>query len=199
MEHAGLRGGNVHRYIMYGGPGLLGIRCLGGYDNADLAAQMDIGIHQLTLHAGKAANGYLFAYLGNCAVDHLGNGAVAAVQSHQLVYIGGVLFNYQLGNAVYQSLEVVGLGDEVGLAVDLYDSADLVVIGNIAAYNTLGSYTGSLLCGSGKALLAKIIHCLVHIAFAGGEGLLAIHHAGAAHFAQSHYVFSGKHICLTSC
>ena len=112
--------------------------------------------------------------------------------------IGGVGSRNVHGYIVYKLLEIVGLGNEVGLAVDLEQNADFAAHMDIGINYTFGSYTGRLLGGRGKALLAEILHGLVHIAIGLNKRALAVHHAGAAHLTQGHYVFCSKHNLISS-
>src|SRR5690606_8278818 len=78
--------------------------------------------------------------------------------------------------------EVLILGDEVGLGVDLDDRGAVALRreGNAA----LGGDAVGLLVGLGQARLAQRLGGGVDVAAGLGEGLLALHHAGAGALAQ---------------
>ena len=89
-----------------------------------------------------------------------------------------------LRNGVGEVHEVIGLGNEVGLAVDFHNSANLAVLGDVLDNSALGSDTASLLGSLGQALLTQPVDGLVHVAVVLHEGLLAVHHAGLSALAQ---------------
>src|SRR6185436_6218949 len=83
------------------------------------------------------------------------------------------------GNVVHQFLEVLGASDEVALAVDLDQHADLAAGVDIAGNRALAGHAGSLLLRRGCSLLAENHDRLLHVARGLGEGLLAVHHWSA--------------------
>ena len=83
-----------------------------------------------------------------------------------------------------KALELGGLGDEVGLAVDLDQHADAAAHVDVGLHNALSRDAAGLLLSRSDALLAEPLHCLFHIAVALGERLLALHHANAGRFTQ---------------
>ena len=195
-QAGGLGSGNVHGDVM--GHGLGSGRVLAGdlHQHPDLTPQVHIAIHHAAFHmaAGKPPDGDLFADLGHGPGDHLRHGAVAGIQRHKGVHILGILLRHQFGYRIHQGLEVVGLGHEVGLTIHFCDDAGLAIRAHVAGYHALGRNAGRLLGGSRQALLPQIVHGLIHVAVALYQGLFTIHHAGAAHLAQGHYVFCGKHV-----
>ena len=76
--------------------------------------------------------------------------------------------------------ELLVLRNEVGLGVDFDDSRLLIVVRSDAA-EAFRRDPVSLLLGLHDAVLAEPFDRLVHVAVRLGEGLLAVHHAGAGH------------------
>ena len=111
----------------------------------------------------------------------------------QRLDIDGIRFRDLLCNGGNKVLEIVGLGDEVGLAVDFHDDADFPVVGNVAAYDAFRRDASRFLGGRGESLLAQIIDRLFSVAVAFGQSLLAIHHTGTGALAQCHNIFRCKH------
>ena len=164
--------------------------------NADLAAHVDVGRHNaFGLIAGETADGDLLADGDGRVRNHVFDGLGLVVNElllHQLVEVSRVRQRDVLRNSVREILEVVGVGNEVGFAVDFDDDADAAFFTNEAVNNTFCRNAGSLLCGCSKALLAQIVESLFNIAVTLFECLFAVHHACAGTLAQSHYVFSGE-------
>src|SRR4051794_11139402 len=80
--------------------------------------------------------------------------------------------------------EVVGAGDEVGLAVDLDEGADAVVVVDVGLDRALGRGLLAALGGGRLALDAEDLDRLVDVAPGLGQGGLAVHHPGARAVAQ---------------
>ena len=162
--------------------------------NAPLAAEMNIGVNKAFV-TSEAADGDLLTDLGDCCVDSCVNGHALILGiglSHHFLNGCRVLLCNVHCKGMYELLESIGLGDEVGLTVDLDDNANAALLADEAVYETFGSDAGSLLCGSGKALLTKIVHRLFHIAIALLERFFAVHHACAGALTKGHYVFCGE-------
>ena len=81
-----------------------------------------------------------------------------------------------------KSWNMLVLGDEVGLRVDLDDGAAVALDGD--ADQALGGGAAGLLGGGGEALGAQPVDRGFHVAVVLGERLLAVHHAGAGALAQ---------------
>ena len=122
----------------------------------------------------------------------LGNGQLGAgiLAVHQSVHVSGIVLGNSLGDILDESHEEVGLGAEVGLAVDFHQSAHAVLGQSIG--HTLGSDAAGLLGSLGQTLLTQPLNSLVHIAVGLDERLLAIHHAHAGHLAQGLNISSSK-------
>ena len=162
--------------------------------NADLAAEVDIGINN-TLNAVETADGDFLTDLGDCGINSSVNGHILILDiglSHHLFNGCGIELCNLLRKGTDEVFEIVGLCNEVGLAVDLDDDANAALLADKAIYDALCCNTGCFLCGCRKALLTKIIHCLIHIAVAFLESLFAVHHACTGHLAKLHYVFCGE-------
>ena len=156
--------------------------------DADAAAHVVVGIHHAVLShkAGKAAHGNLFANGGGRLADQIVDG-LAGVRIERL---REHLFNGRrsggsdvLGEIAAQILEAVGVGHEVGLAVDLDGHAHAVLI-HKGIHHAFGGDAAGLLGGGGETLLAQEVDGLVHVAVALDERLLAVHHAGAGALTQ---------------
>src|SRR5690606_31492955 len=86
------------------------------------------------------------------------------------------------GDGVDERQEVLVLGDEVGLGVDLDQHGLAAVLGGDDA--ALGGDAVGLLVGLGQAGLAQPFGGGVDVAVVLGERLLALHHAGAGALAE---------------
>ena len=71
-----------------------------------------------------------------------------------------------------QFLEVGGVGDEVGLAVDLDHRAHAALIADVGAHDALGGYAALLLGGGSQALFAQVVDGLGHVALGIDQRLL---------------------------
>ena len=91
-------------------------------------------------------------------------------------------------------LELLVLGDEIGLGIDLDGHALRAGDGN--ADEALGRGAARLLGSRGKALGAQCVDRRLDIAAAFVERLLAIHHAGAGALAQVLHVKGGIGHCV---
>ena len=96
--------------------------------------------------------------------------------------------------------EVVVPGDEVGLAVDLDERADLAVEVDVAARRALGRCALAALGGLGLALHAQQLDRLLGVAVGLLERLLAVHHPRAGALAQRLHVAGGDRslTCVSS-
>ena len=128
--------------------------------------------------------------------DHLllllGDGQVGAgvLAGHKGLQVGGLVGGHGGGHALDEVHELLVLGDEIGLGVDLDHHAHAVHDGGVS--HTLGGDAAGLLLRGGQALLTQILDSLVHVAVGLGERLFAVHHAHAGHLAQGLYVFRSE-------
>ena len=88
----------------------------------------------------------------------------------------------QLGDVADERLELLVLGDEIGLGVDLDDRALGALDGN--ADEALGGGAAGLLGGGGETLGAEPVDAGLHVAIVLHQRLAAIHHARAGALAQ---------------
>ena len=161
---------------------------------------MDIGIND-TLCALETTDADLLTDLGNCLVQQDVDGLGLVIDEGLCVKLFdgcGSLHGDLLCDGGDESLEIIGLCDEVGLTVDLDDNADGTVFAHIAADDTFCGNAAGLLGCCGKPLLTEIVDRLIHIAFTLGEGLLAVHHTAAGTLAEFLNIFRGKHILSSS-
>ena len=82
------------------------------------------------------------------------------------------------------SWKSVGAGDEVGLAVELEQDADLSAGVDVGAHRALVGGAGGLLGRRGHAALAEHDEGLFHVALGFLERLEAVAHGGAGLFAE---------------
>src|SRR3954454_782769 len=87
--------------------------------------------------------------------------------------------------------EVVVAGDEVRVAVDLEEHADLAVGVDVGLHGALGGLAAGELGGTGDALLAQPGHGGVDVPAVLGQPILAVHHARAGAVAQGLDVLRG--------
>jgi hypothetical protein len=87
-------------------------------------------------------------------------------------------------DVLHEILEPVRLGDEVGLAVDLEQDADLAAGVDVAVHHAFGRRAAGLLGGLRDALGAEPVDRLLGVPAVLGEGLLAVEDAGAGTLAQ---------------
>ena len=83
---------------------------------------------------------------------------------------------------------------EVGLAGDLDERGKLAILGHEGADGTLVRGAAGLLRSGGKAVLAKDVDGLVHIALGLDERLLALHHGRVGHVAEL-FDLGGGDVC----
>ena len=139
-----------------------------------LADVLRLGLKILHLHLDILLGG-----------DH---GGVGILRGHVLdVHAGGGLH----GNVIDELLEPIAAGDKVSLAVDLDNHTEAGATVDVGADGTLSGDAGGLLIGGGDALLSEPDDGLLEVAAALGEGLLAVHHAGAGGVADSLDVLGG--------
>jgi len=139
-----------------------------------LADVLRLGLKILHLHLDILLGG-----------DH---GGIGIIRGHVLdILAGGNLHGDVLG----ELLEPVTAGDKVSLAVDLDNHTEAGATVDVGADGTLSGDAGCLLIGGGDALLAEPDDSLLEVAAALGEGLLAVHHAGAGGVADSLDVLGG--------
>ena len=87
-------------------------------------------------------------------------------------------------------LELLAAGDEVGLALELHDRADVAV--DLERHDALVVVAVVALGAGGKALLAEELLGGVDVAAGLLERLLAVHHPGAGAVAQRLHVLCGE-------
>ena len=88
---------------------------------------------------------------------------------------GLALGDDELGQGVGLGLELLAAGDEVGLALQLDDGADVAV--DDQRDDALVVLAVVALGAGGQALLAQPLLGGLHVAVVGLEGLLGVHHA----------------------
>ena len=137
---------------------------------------MNIG-YNLTLIAGKAANLNILTNGKEELLNLFFNGLSVLFKSQKSVNISRILLGNDFRNFSGKSLKSVAVGNEVGLTVNLNNSAHTVL--GVCANCTLGSYTACLFGLRSKSLFTEKISRCFHISVALGESLFAVHHAAA--------------------
>jgi len=153
--------------------------------HADLGATMDVG-EQLALgfHADEAADAHVLADLAHQCSARRFDRTLAQRQRRQGGDVGRILAGNQLAAVLHERQEVVVLGDEVGLAIDFEDRAELAVGRDIDAHNAFGGDAGGGLGGLVAELDAQDLFGLDHVASRFGQRLLAFHHRRVGLLAQ---------------
>src|SRR3954451_19346412 len=134
--------------------------------------------------------------LGDLGADVLGLVSRLLLEDAQLGVLGllrdlllGDVLHLRRGGDVHRDvtrevLEVVVAGDEVRVAVDLDEHADLAVGVDVGGDRALGGLTAAELERLVAEPHAQVLDCGVEIAVVLGERLLALHHAGARQLAE---------------
>ena len=100
------------------------------------------------------------------------------------------LRSHHVGQLLRLPLEVLGAGDEVGLALQLDHRADTVL--HDQGDDTLGVLPVVALGAGSQPLLTKPLLGCLGVAVGGLEGALGVHHAGTRGLAQCLYVLGGE-------
>src|SRR4029079_11305864 len=135
------------------------------------------------------------APLGDPGADVLGLGGgwlLVAPPLALLSLVGDLVLGDELrrcrrdvrGHRPREGHEVLVAGDEVGLAVDLDQGADAVVVVDVGLNRALGGHPLAALGGGGLALDPENLDRLLEVALGLGEGRLAVHHPRACAVAQ---------------
>ena len=96
----------------------------------------------------------------------------------------------ELGQGVGLRLELLAAGDEVRLALELDEGADLAV--DSEGDDALRVLPVTALGAGGEALLAQPLLGGFHVASSGLEGSLGVHHPGAGRLAQRLDILGGE-------
>jgi hypothetical protein len=105
-------------------------------------------------------------------------------RGEQRIEVGRSLFQRGLRDRHGKVAEVVALGDEVGLAVDL-DHRHTAAVGGLGDLDgSLGGHLAGALAGLGQAALAHQLDRGLDVATGLDQRLLALHHAGAGALTQ---------------
>src|SRR5215217_8228190 len=184
--------------VLAGGPGELGAELL------DRLAVVLVGVDVLLLEQHDLLHPLAQLALGDLGADVLrlvGGLLLEDAQLGLLVGLGDVLLGDETdrrrGRDVQRNLagegdEVVVAGDEVGVAVDLDEHADLAVAVDVGLDGAFGRLAAAHLQGLVAEAHPQQLDGLVHVAAALGERRLAVHHAGAGAVAQLLDFLSGR-------
>ena len=183
---------NLKRYVLAACKRLFAEIGVKLYKNADSSAAVNIG-NQSTLETGKSADLNVLTDLEEELLKLLFNGSARrGLSGLERIDIGRISLDNSLADKCDKILEVVGVGDKIGLGVDLNNSADIAL--NSGDDKALGGNSARLLGLSRETLLAKNNYSLFKIALSLDKCLLAVHHADACSLAESGYVLSSN-IC----
>src|SRR5829696_1748012 len=178
-EEARTRGCDVHRQAARG---LLGAAAVLHRDT-DGRGQVGGPLVQVgrdvALEDGEPAEHELLADAGGLALDERGDGLAVGLGGQQRLGVGRPRLQRDVEQALGERHEVGVLGDEVGLAVELEQRAVLAdddAVGR-GALEALADVLGTL--------DAQELDGLVVVAVGLGQGLLAVHHAGAGGVAET--------------
>ncbi len=109
---------------------------------------------------------------------------LAQRQRRQRGDVGRILVCHQVGAVGGQLEELVVLGDEIGLAVDFENAAQLAIGGDVDRHHAFSGDAGRGLAGLVAQLDAQNFFGLVHVAAGFGQRLLAFHHRRVGLLAQ---------------
>ena len=167
-------------------------------EDADLAARVDIGRRRCSCRSGAKRRICRFSPMDmtfSGRTSETFRSVPGYLQFHECLDVGGVVLQDDLADILDELNERSGLCAEVGLAVDLDDSADAALFADGSVCHTLGSDAAGLLGSLRQTLFAQPLDCLIHIAVGLGERLLAVHHTDVGHFTQFLDISSSKCHC----
>ena len=154
-----------------------------GDDGAELAVEVDILGHERSLEAGVVGENVLLTGLAGLVGDVLVEGVTGGgLHSLEGGEVGRELGDGGVSDGSGEGLEIRGGSHEVGLATEADE--DGLSAFHAGKDGALGGFVVTALGKGGLALLAEDLDGALEVAFGLGEGLLAIHHAGAGHVAQ---------------
>jgi len=190
LEHLGGHGGLIDGNRVHGSDlhrdtaGDLGGNLLvEGDDGAELAVEVHVLGHERSLDTGIVSQHVLLTGLAGLVGDVLVEGVTrGGLDGLEGLEVGRELGDGGVGDGRGKGLEIRRSGDEVGLATEAHEDGLSTV--HTAQDSTLGGFVVTPLGEGGLTLLAKDLDGTLEIAVGLGEGLLAIHHAGAGHVAQ---------------
>src|SRR6478609_9009708 len=183
-QHGRAERGDVHRDVAAHGL----VATLERDEDADLRGQVgarlvEVGDDVVALEARHAADLDLLADGGVGLVEQLLDGlAVLERAREERVRVGRAGGDGLREDLVGEGDELLALGDEVGLAVDLDEGADAV--GGRGRHETVGGRAALTLRDALEALDAKDLDGLGAVAVGLVERLLDVHHDGARLLAQ---------------
>ena len=121
-------------------------------------------------------------------MDHLGelglDGGLAHRAGLEGLDVGRVVLGDDLGELEGKAAELGVGAHEVGLAGELEDGTQLLVLGDVGGDGALVGVAAGALDGLGDAHGAEDVNGLVDVAICLDEGLLALHHRGVGHLAE---------------
>ncbi len=196
VQIGGVHGGDLHGQVLAQLDDLLVLLQAGGdlhvQQHADAAVHVVVGDAHAAVEAGEAADLDVLAD----GEDHLlqgllhGQAGLAIGEGHQGLHVHGAPLAHHVAHVLDELHELVVLGHEVGLGVDLHQGG--AVGEDLGVSHALGGDAAGLLLGGGQALLPQELNSLVHVAVGLGQRLLAVQHAHAGHLAQGFYISSSK-------
>ena len=181
----GVRGDDLHGNVVREGLELI-VLSSGGVVEGELD---DVGVLAVVVHVagnGAVLNGdaaeaddlLVLADDEDALLEGLVNGGVVHRAGHEGVDVGGIVLGDNLGEVKHEALELGVGGDEVGLAGNLHQGANLAVLGNVGGDGALVGVAAGLLDSLGEAVDAQDVDSLLDVALSLDECLLALHHGG---------------------
>ena len=158
-------------------------------DRTQLLVEVHVSGAVGSLDAAVVSQLDLLARLTRFLGHHLLDGAALCVfRSHQRIAVGSVVLHGDLQHGLCRSRILGVLGHEVGLARQAEDVSLLAY--DLRNDDTLGSGAVGALGDDELTFLADNVLSAGKITFSFDEGLLAVHHTGAGHLAELHYISS---------
>ncbi len=158
-------------------------------EDADLAETrlhriVDVGDDDALRHLqnGRAPERLVLADGRDVGGELLFDGAAARILGRENSLDRSAAVERELGDRAHELLELLVLGDEVGLRIDLDDGAAIAL--DRDSDQPFGGGAAGLLGGGGETLGAKPVDRGFHVALGLAQSLLAVHHAGAGALAQ---------------
>src|ERR1700722_3580877 len=158
---------------------------------------VQVGGHVAAVEAGVPAELDLLLDRGAGLLDEQLDGpAVGRLGGEGREPVGDLVRQGSLRDLSRQLLELLVLGHEVGLAVQLDQDARVVAVKLGGDEAVAGRAVGPL-AGVLDALLAQILDGKLEVATGLGQGVLAVHHPGAGLLPQPLHVSGGdiRHVC----
>lgn len=165
-------------------------------EDADLATHVDVGRDGTFTIDGEAFDATqleVFAHLEDLGFDELVEGAFSLGKGEGFFGVAGIAGGDGVEDVLYEGLEVVVFGDEVGLAVDFDEDAGLGGFIDVSGDDAFLGFAVCLLHCFGLAFFAEELDGCFEVAVGFLEGVLALHHAHTGGFTEFFNERCGNH------